>query len=105
MLGTAHIEMEHRVLHPFLLVISNGQSLEEFLSSLEISLEGRSKERLAESSRTTQKDVLHSFLPEIHDILGLVYIEIIALSDIRECLYPYGIAIYYFCHIPTCFTF
>ena len=27
-LGTAQVEMKHRVLHPFLFVIGNGQSLE-----------------------------------------------------------------------------
>ena len=43
-LGTAHVEVEHRMLHPILLVISNGQSLEQFLSALEIGLEGRGKE-------------------------------------------------------------
>ena len=105
MLGTAHVEVEHRMLHPILLVISNGQSLEQFLSALEIGLKGRGKERLAESSRTTQKDIPHFFLSKINDVFGLIYIEIITLSDIRECLYSYRIEIYYFCHIPTCFTF
>ena len=81
-LGTAQVEVEHRMLHPFLLVISNGQALEEFLSSLKISLEGRGKERLSESSWTTQKHVLHLFFSKIHDVLGLIYIEIIPLSDI-----------------------
>ena len=93
------------MLYPFLLIISNSQSLEKFLSSLEIGLESRGNKRLSESSWTTQKNVLHLFLSKINDVLGLIYIEIFTLSDIRECLYSYRIEIYYFCHILTCFTF
>ena len=104
-LGAAQVEMQHRVLHPILLIISNGQSLKKFFPTLEIGLEGRCKERLSESSWTTQKNILHFFLSKIHDVLGLINIEIITLSDIRECLYSYRIEIYHFCHIPTCFTF
>ena len=104
-LGTAQVEVEHRMLHPIFLIISNGQSLEKFLSSRKISLEGRGKERLAESSWTTQKDIRHLLFPEIHDIFGLIYIEIAILADFFKCLNSYRIFIYYFCHIPTCFTF
>ena len=104
-LGTAQVEVEYRVLHPILLVISNGQSFEKLLSSLEISLKGRGKKRLAESSWTTQEDIRHLLFSEIHDVLGLVYIEITFLADLFKSLYPYGIFIYYFCHNPTCFTF
>ena len=50
--------MEHRVLHPFLLVISNGQSLEEFLSSLEISLNGKCTDnRTCNAEFTTTQNI------------------------------------------------
>ena len=52
-LGTAEVEMKHGMLHPFLLVVGNGQSLKKLLSSLEVGLKGRGKERLAESPWTT----------------------------------------------------
>ncbi len=97
--------MKHRMLHPFLLIISYCQSLEEFLSTLEISLESRGKERLSESSWTTQKDIRHLLFSEIHDILGLIYIEITFLTEFFECLYPHRVFIYYFCHNLTNFTF
>ena len=97
--------MEYRVFHPLLLVISNGQSLEKFLSSLEIGLEGRGKERLSESSWTTQKDIRHLLFSEIHNVFGFIYIEIAILADFFKGLYSYWIFIYYFCHITICFTF
>ena len=103
--GTAQIKMKHWMLDLFLLIICNGQSFEKFFPSLKISLKGRGKKKKFESSWATQKDVLHLFLSKINDVFGLIYIEIIALSDIRECLYSYRIEIYYFCHISTCFTF
>ena len=43
--------------------------------------------------------------PEIHDVLSFIYIEIAILADFFKGLYSYRIFIYYFCHIPTCFTF
>ena len=97
--------MKHRMLHPFLLIISYCQSLEEFLSTLEISLKSRGKKRLSESSWTTQKDILHTFFSEIHDVFGLIYIEITFLANFFKSLNSYRIFIYYFYHIPTCFTF
>ena len=105
MLATAQVEMEYRMLHPILLVISNSQSFEKFFSSLEIGLKGRGKERLAESSWTIQKDELHTFLSKFRDVLGLVYIEITFLAYLRECLYSYGIFVDYFCHIPLALHF
>ena len=97
--------MKHGMLHPFLLVVSNGQSIEKFFSSFEIGLEGRGKERLAESSWTTQKDKLHTFFSKIHDVLGLIYIEIFFLADFFKCLYSYGIFVDYFCHVPLALNF
>ena len=97
--------MKHGMLHPFLLVVSNGQSLKKLLSSLEIGLKGRGKERLSESSWTTQKDKLHSFLSKVRDVLGLIYIEIIFLADFFESLNSYGIFIYYLSHFSACSTF
>ena len=105
MLGTAHIEMEHRVLHPILLVISDGKSFEEFLPALEIGLQSRCKKRLSESPWATQKDIPHAFLSEIHDVFRLIHIEVSFLSNHFESLYAYRIFIHYFCHILTYFTF
>ena len=56
-------------------------------------------------SNLTQKDIRHLLFPEIHNIFGLIYIEIAILADFFKCLNSYRIFIYYFCHIPTCFTF
>ena len=105
MLGTAHIEMKHWVLHPILLVISDGKSFEEFLSALEIGLQSRGKKRLSEPPRATQKDIPHAFLSEIHDVFRLIHVEVAFLSNHFKSLYAYRIFIHYFCHNFIYFTF
>ena len=45
-LRSAHVEVEHGVLHPFLLVVGYGQSLKKLLSSLEIGLKREAKSDL-----------------------------------------------------------
>ena len=95
--------MEHRILHPFFLIIGYSQTLEEFFLSGKVSMKCGGKKRLAESSGTTQKNILHLLLPEVNDILGLIYIEIIAFANILEGLNTNGIKIYKSCHNPTCF--
>lgn len=47
--------MEHRILHPFFLIIGYSQTLKEFLLSGKVSMKCGGKKRLAESSGTTQK--------------------------------------------------
>ena len=37
-LRRAHVEVKHRMLHPLLLIISNGKTVKQFLAALEISL-------------------------------------------------------------------
>ena len=105
MLSTAHIEMKHWVLHPILLVISDGKSFEEFLFALEIGLQSRGKKRLSESPRATQKDIPHAFLSEIHDVFRLIHIEVSFLSNHVESLYAHRIFIHYFCHNLIYFMF
>ncbi len=97
--------MKHWVLHPILLVISDGKSFEEFLSTLEIGLQSRGKKRLSESPRATQKDIPHAFLSEIHDVFRLIHVEVTFLSNHFESLYAYRIFIHYFCHNFIYFTF
>ena len=59
MLRPAHIEMKHRMFRPFLLIVGNGETFEEFFSSFEIGLQCRDKKRLSEPAGTTQKDIAH----------------------------------------------
>jgi hypothetical protein len=46
--------MEHGVMFPFCLQRVNFQSLEQFLSALEVTLQGREKERLTETARAAE---------------------------------------------------
>ena len=72
MLGTTHVEVKHRVFHPFFLVIGNRQSFKQFLSPLEIGLKRGGEKRFSESSWATQKNVLHTFDSEIYNIFCLI---------------------------------
>ena len=93
------------MLHPFLLIIGYGKSLEEFLSPLEVSLERRGKERLSESSWTIQKDIRHLLLSKIYDIFRLIHVEVIFLTNSLESLHSNRKAIYQFCHNLMHFMF
>lgn len=58
MLGRGHVEMKNRMLRPFLLQLSRFQTLEKILPALEIAMESRRQQRLAESARSAQENVL-----------------------------------------------
>ena len=49
--------MKNRMLGPFLLRFAGLQPLEKFLPALEIAMEGRRQQRLAEPARPAQKNV------------------------------------------------
>ena len=86
----AHIYMNHRISLPLLLQLFDGESLEQFLSTLKISLKSRYKKRLSESSRTTQKQVLRIMRQLIYEGC-LIYISITTLYYLIKGLYSYRI--------------
>ena len=57
-LTQAHIKMQHWIFHPILLQLLNGQPLEQLALSLEICLESRGQQRLAEPSGTAQEEII-----------------------------------------------
>ena len=52
MFSGTHVEVQHRVLYPFLLQCLHGQSLKQILPSLEITVKGTGKQRFSETSGT-----------------------------------------------------
>ena len=58
MLGSGHVEMKNRMLRPFLLHLTRFQALEKFLPALEIAVQCRRQQRLAEPARSAQENVL-----------------------------------------------
>ena len=63
--------MKNRMLGPFLLQFSCFQPLEKFLPALEIAMESRRQQRLAETERTIQENVL-IFIGDVIDITRFV---------------------------------
>ena len=57
MFSSGHVEMKNRMLGPFFLQFSRFQSLEKFLPALEIAMESRRQQRLAEPAWPAQKNV------------------------------------------------
>lgn len=84
------IEMEHGIPLPFLFHLVDFQPLEQLLSALEIALQGRHEQRLAESPRTTQK-INVSVVYQVIDKISLVEINITTFYDSVETLYAYRI--------------
>ena len=58
MFGRRHVEMKNRMLRPFLLHLARFQPLEKILPTLEIAMESRRQQRLAEPARSAQENVL-----------------------------------------------
>ena len=50
MFSGTHVEVQHRVLYPFLLQCLHGQSLKQILPSLEITVKGTGKQRFSKTS-------------------------------------------------------
>ena len=95
-LATRQIKMQDRVFHPILFQPFHLQSLEKFLLSFEVALQGRDKKRLSESTRASQKKIFLARMGHLMDVTGLVNIEIILGDNLRECLNAYRIE--FCCH-------
>ena len=85
--SATHVEPYHGRLLPFLFKIHYLQSFEKVASSLEISLQRIYKQRLSESSRTTQIVVLLSSVYKVPNNLGLVNVGVVVSSYFLERLY------------------
>ena len=72
---------QHRIFRPLLLHCFDEKTLEQVLSSLEISLKRRYKQRLAEPPRTAQEDILAEVY-HVPDVLSLIDIEHVILNDV-----------------------
>ncbi len=92
MLCTAHIEVQHWMLNPLLLIFAHGKSIEQILAPLVISVYHRGKKRLAEPTRTAQEDILIAFVYKVHKILRLVDIKVITFPYLTKRLYTYRIS-------------
>ena len=84
-LAHAHVKPQHGILSPLFLHAPDIGVLEQFLSSLEISLKGGDKQGLAEPSRAAQENIFAEVY-HIPDILSLVYVKTVEVYHLRECL-------------------
>ena len=98
-LGAAHVEVEHGVPHPFLLIVGYGETLEQLLATGVVGMERGGEERLAEPPRAAQEDELQASLQEVDYIPCLVHVDIVALDDVLERLYADGVSPYLLFHV------
>ena len=89
MLARSHAKSYYGIFRPVLLHSLDEESLEQVLSSLEICLECRYKQRLAEPPRAAQENIFAEVY-HIPDILSLVYVKTVEVNHLGECLYAYG---------------
>ena len=89
MFGCAHVEAQHGTGRPLLLYLIYVEPFEQVFPSLEIRLERRDEQRLAEPPGAAQEDVVAKVY-HVPDILGLVDIEHVILSDFLKGLYAHG---------------
>ena len=89
---------------PFLLHLARFQSLEKFLPALEITMESRRQQRLAEPARPAQENVF-VLIRNVIDIARLVNIYILAGYNFRKCLYPNRESPNRCLHSPKLYTF
>ena len=90
MLRRTHIEMEHRILYPLFLQPLHSQPLKQILTTREITMQSRSKQRLTKTARTAQKHIFRKMSHAIN-VFRLIDIKVILLTNFRKSLYPYGI--------------
>jgi len=91
MFASSQTEVQHGIFIPFFLQLLDGKPLKEFLLALEITLEGRNQQRLAETAWATQEEIRSIRMGHTIDIFRLIYIELILLADPFKCLNSYWI--------------
>lgn len=104
MFGRGHVEMKNRMFRPFLLQLARFQPLEKILPTLEIVMESRRQQRLAEPARSAQENVL-ILIGNLINISSFVNIQIITLNDFIKCLYPNRESSDRRLHSPKLYTF
>lgn len=104
MFGRGHVEMKNRMFRPFLLHLARFQTLEKILPTLEIVMESRRQQRLAEPARPAQENVL-ILIGNLINISSFVNIQIITLNDFIKCLYPNRESSDRRLHSPKLYTF
>ena len=104
MFGRGHVEMKNRMFRPFLLHLARFQPLEKILPTLEIVMESRRQQRLAEPARSAQENVL-ILIGNLINISSFVNIQIITLNDFIKCLYPNRESSDRRLHSPKLYTF
>ena len=87
----AHVEVQHRILYPFLFQPFDGQSPEQFFPAGKVAVQRGGEQALAEAARTAQKHVFGTRMGHAIDIFRLVYIQIVLVSQFGESLNPYGV--------------
>ena len=89
---------------PFLLHLARFQSLEKFLPALEITMESRRQQRLPETERTIQENIL-VLICNVIDITSFVNVQILSGYNLRKCLYPNRESPNRCLHSPKLYTF
>ena len=91
MFASSQAEVQHGISIPLLLQLLDGKPLEEFLLTLEITLESGNQQRLAETAWSAQEEIRSIGMCHLIDVFRLIYIEHILLADPFKCLNSYRI--------------
>ena len=91
MFASSQAEVQHGISRPLLLQLLDGKPLEEFLLTLEITLESGNQQRLAETAWSAQEEIRSIGMCHLIDVFRLIYIEHILLADPFKCLNSYRI--------------
>ncbi len=90
-LASCQAEVQHGIFRPLFLKLLDGKPLEEVFPALEIALEGRDQQRLAESPWAAQEEVFAIGMRHLVDVSRLVDIEEILFADFLKRLYSYWV--------------
>ena len=88
-LGRGQAQSQHWIFRPVLLNLLNVEPLEQVLPPFKITLKGRYQQRLAESARPTQKDVIAD-LQHLVNVCCLVHVQAILRYNLLERLNANG---------------
>ena len=91
MFASSQTEVQHGISIPLLLQLLNGNAREEFLITLELTLESGNQQRLAETAWSAQEEIRSIGMGHTIDVFRLIYIEHILLAYPFKCLNSYRI--------------
>ena len=89
-LANIQVQVEHGIRLPLRLQLLDGQSLEQIFLSLEVRLQSRDRQRLAETAWAAEEVTIH-VTGHLVNKGCLVYVNITICAQLLEALYSYGV--------------